>query len=150
MERITISVDEALAKEFDALIKKRGYASRSEAMRDPLRREVEANRVADEAKSYCVANLSYVYNHHERDLAERPCRRAPPSRAGRRDQARASRSRALPRIRHPQGADGAVRAFAGEIQAERGVRHGRSISSPSRPATRIPAGALTSTTAICT
>jgi CopG family nickel-responsive transcriptional regulator len=46
MERITISVDEMLAKEFDALIKKRGYASRSEAMRDLLRREVEANHVA--------------------------------------------------------------------------------------------------------
>src|SRR5512147_596393 len=71
MERITISVDETLAREFDALIAKRGYASRSEAMRDLLRREVEANRVAYEAKSYCVANLSYIYNHHERELAER-------------------------------------------------------------------------------
>ena len=41
MERITMSIDEDLAKEFDALIAKRGYASRSEAMRDLLRREVE-------------------------------------------------------------------------------------------------------------
>ena len=71
MERITISVDEKLAKEFDALIRKRGYTSRSEAMRDLLRRDVEANRVAYEQKSWCVANLSYVYDHHARDLAER-------------------------------------------------------------------------------
>ena len=42
MERITMSIDEELAKEFDALASKRGYASRSEAMRDLLRREVEA------------------------------------------------------------------------------------------------------------
>ena len=71
MERITMSIDEALAKEFDALIAKRGYGSRSEAMRDLLRREVEANRVKYEARAYCVASLSYVYNHHQRDLAER-------------------------------------------------------------------------------
>ena len=71
MERITISVDEKLAKEFDALIGKRGYTSRSEAMRDLLRREVEATGSPTRRKSYCVANLSYVYNHHERDLAER-------------------------------------------------------------------------------
>ena len=71
MERITISVDEKLAREFDAIIRKRGYTSRSEAMRDLLRRDVEANRVAYEQKSYCVANLSYVYDHHSRDLADR-------------------------------------------------------------------------------
>ena len=71
MERITMSIDEKLAKEFDALIAKRGYTSRSEAMRDLLRREVESNRSAYEAKSHCVANLSYIYNHHERELAER-------------------------------------------------------------------------------
>ena len=85
MERITISVDEKLAKGFDALMKKRGHTSRSEAMRDLLRRDVEANRITYEQKSYCVANLSYVYDHHSRDLAERPRRRArdarrPPSR----------------------------------------------------------------------
>ena len=44
MERITMSIDEALAREFDALIARRGYASRSEAMRDLLRREIEAHR----------------------------------------------------------------------------------------------------------
>jgi metal-responsive CopG/Arc/MetJ family transcriptional regulator len=29
MERITMSIDETLAKDFDALIKRRGYDSRS-------------------------------------------------------------------------------------------------------------------------
>jgi CopG family transcriptional regulator, nickel-responsive regulator len=52
MERITMSVDGSLAKELDALIAKRGYASRSEAMRDLLRREAEAmiGRLAAEAR----------------------------------------------------------------------------------------------------
>ena len=70
MERITMSIDEDLARGFDALIRSRGYTSRSEAIRDLLRRELEANRSVDEPKSYCVASLSYVYNHHTRSLAE--------------------------------------------------------------------------------
>ena len=40
-------------------------------MRDLLRREIEAERRGVDTKAYCVASLSYVYNHHERNLAER-------------------------------------------------------------------------------
>jgi CopG family nickel-responsive transcriptional regulator len=36
MERITMSLDESLISEFDALIADRGYENRSEAMRDVL------------------------------------------------------------------------------------------------------------------
>ncbi|MEO5784276.1 MAG: nickel-responsive transcriptional regulator NikR [Casimicrobiaceae bacterium] len=71
MERITMSIEEGLARDFDELIVARGYTSRSEAMRDLLRREVDAHRATAEAKSHCVASLSYVYNHHARELAER-------------------------------------------------------------------------------
>lgn len=71
MERFSISLDESLAQEFDALIRARGYANRSEAVRDMLRRELEADRLAREDAPHCVASLSYVYNHHERRLAER-------------------------------------------------------------------------------
>jgi CopG family nickel-responsive transcriptional regulator len=71
MERITMSLDEQLAKDFDALIAARGYTSRSEAMRDLLRREIESQRHARDDKSHCVASLSYVYNHHARNLAKK-------------------------------------------------------------------------------
>ncbi|MBY0575820.1 MAG: nickel-responsive transcriptional regulator NikR [Gallionellaceae bacterium] len=71
MERFTISLDEKLASEFDQLIKKRGYLNRSEAVRDMLRDKLDALRLQDKQALYCIANLSYVYNHHERDLAER-------------------------------------------------------------------------------
>lgn len=71
MERFTISLDESLARQFDALIRARGYANRSEAVRDMLRRELEDDRLAREDAPHCVASLSYVYNHHERRLAER-------------------------------------------------------------------------------
>jgi CopG family nickel-responsive transcriptional regulator len=124
MERITISVDEKLASEFDALIKKRGYTSRSEAMRDLLRRDIEANRVAYEAKSYCVANLSYIYDHHARDLAERLM-------AAQHEHHDMVVSTMHVHLDHEhclesvilKGPTAAVRSFAAATQAERGVRH---------------------------
>lgn len=71
MERFTISLSEELAKEFDALIARRGYENRSEAVRDLIRRELEALRRTRDPQAHCVASLSYVYNHHERALSDR-------------------------------------------------------------------------------
>ncbi len=70
MERFTISLSDELAAEFDALIAARGYENRSKAVRDLIRRELEAQR-RQQPHAHCVANLSYVYNHHQRDLADR-------------------------------------------------------------------------------
>lgn len=71
MERFTISLDESLASEFDALIAAQGYGNRSEAVRDLIRSAIEKDRQRAVPSGHCVANLSYVYNHHERELAER-------------------------------------------------------------------------------
>jgi len=71
MERFTISLSETLAKQFDDLIHRKGYENRSEAVRDLVRSELENFRLQQEEAPYCVAALSYVYNHHARDLAER-------------------------------------------------------------------------------
>ena len=71
MERFTISLSEALAKQFDDLIHRKGYENRSEAVRDLVRSELENFRLQQEEAPFCVAALSYVYNHHARDLAER-------------------------------------------------------------------------------
>jgi len=71
MERFTISLSEELAREFDALIAERGYENRSEAVRDLIRRALQAQRRQAQPHAHCVGCLSYVYNHHERDLADR-------------------------------------------------------------------------------
>ena len=71
MQRFTVSIEPKLAAEFDALIERRAYGNRSEAFRDLLRAELERQRDGDDPQGWCVACLSYVYNHHERDLAER-------------------------------------------------------------------------------
>ncbi|MBC7574178.1 MAG: nickel-responsive transcriptional regulator NikR [Herminiimonas sp.] len=71
MRRITISVDDTLAEQFDALIERHGYENRSEAFRDLLRDRIENERKTRNQVRYCVATLSFVYDHHERDLASR-------------------------------------------------------------------------------
>jgi len=71
VDRITISMDENLARQFDELIQKNGYENRSEAIRDLLRDRLEGERLQTGQAPFCVASLSYVYNHHSRDLAER-------------------------------------------------------------------------------
>jgi CopG family nickel-responsive transcriptional regulator len=71
MQRFTISLDDALAREFDKLIAERGYVNRSEAVRDLLRSQLDRRRERSDARTHCVATLSYVYNHHERELSDR-------------------------------------------------------------------------------
>ena len=71
MERFTISLDDRLAEQFDAWMAQRSYANRSEAVRDLLRAEIGKSQLKAAAGKHCVACLSYVFNHHERELAER-------------------------------------------------------------------------------
>jgi len=71
MQRFTISLDDHLAREFDTYLDGRGYANRSEAVRDLIRQALESRRVYVQAAPHCVASLSYVYDHHARQLAER-------------------------------------------------------------------------------
>jgi CopG family nickel-responsive transcriptional regulator len=126
MERFTISIDEDLAREFDALIARRGYSNRSEAIRDLLRSHLESARLGGAAGTYCVANLSYVYNHHERDLAERLTE----LQHGHHDLTVATMHAHLDHDNCLEsvilkGPTGHVRAFADALVAERGVRHGQ-------------------------
>ena len=126
MERITISVDAELAAEFDRLIAARGYRNRSEAMRDVLRAHLEQARRAGGDAGHCVANLSYVYNHHERDLAERLTE----LQHGQHDLTVATMHAHLDHENCLEtlilrGPTAAVRQFADALVAERGVRHGQ-------------------------
>ncbi len=70
MQRVTISMDDELGESFDSLIKSQGYESRSEAMRDLVRKALDARRT-ETVGGKCVANLSYIYDHNIRSLAQR-------------------------------------------------------------------------------
>lgn len=123
MERVTVSLDEALSRDFDALLKAQAYKSRSEAVRDLVRGAVEARRLVGDGTGECVANLSYVYNHHTRGLAQRL------SEMGHEHHDMVV-STSLVHLDHDdcfettmlKGAISAVRAFADAVRAQRGVR----------------------------
>jgi len=66
-----MSLEDDLAAQFDEFIKEKGYSNRSEAMRDLIRTRIEKERLNSDTQGACVATLSYVYNHHESELASR-------------------------------------------------------------------------------
>lgn len=125
MQRFTISLDDNLAAEFDALIAQRGYANRSEAVRDLLRSHLDRLREARDANAPCVANLSYVYNHHERELAERltKLQHAHHDLTISTMHAHLDHDHCIESV-ILKGPARAVRQFADALAAERGVRHG--------------------------
>lgn len=71
MQRITITLDDSLTHAFEGYMSERGYSNRSEAIRDLIRERLHHEQLADQPEGDCIATLSYVYNHHERELATR-------------------------------------------------------------------------------
>ncbi len=126
MDRFTISLDEDLATEFDKLIKQRGYTTRSEAVRDILREHLQRGHEARDDKGVCVASLSYVYNHHERELSQRlaDIQHEHHDLTVSTTHAHLDHENCLETVLL-KGPTKAVRTLAEEIIAERGVRHGR-------------------------
>ena len=65
--RFGVSIDSQLIKKFDALIERKGYTSRSEAIRDMIRDSlVEQEWEFDDRET--VGTITIVYNHHTREL----------------------------------------------------------------------------------
>jgi CopG family nickel-responsive transcriptional regulator len=67
--RFGISLESPLLKRFDSLIRKKGYASRSEAIRDLIRDSL----VTEEWESYStetVGTITLVYSHNTRELSD--------------------------------------------------------------------------------
>ena len=70
IERIGVSLDKELLSKFDELIAKQGYQSRSEAIRDLVRRQLSEERLSD-PKAKAVAAVFLVYDHHSTKLTDR-------------------------------------------------------------------------------
>lgn len=71
MQRLTITLDDDIAQALDAFMVAQGYSNRSEAIRDLLRGPLRDAEAAREPLMPCMAVVSYVYDHHERDLGRR-------------------------------------------------------------------------------
>lgn len=136
MQRLTISLDDDLAAAFDELIRLRGYANRSEAVRDLLRRELGGEQLNKNEQGECVAVLSYVFDHHQRQLASRLT-------GMQHDHHELAIATLHAHISHEdcvetvilRGRAAQVRAFGESVIAETGVRHGQLQLIPtSKPA----------------
>lgn len=137
MQRITITIDDDLLEIIDRLGERRGYASRSEALRDLVREAATREQAAINDAMTCYATLSYVYEHGTRDL-----------------------SRRLTTVQHDhhdlsistlhihvdgndclevsvlKGSVGEVKSFADSVVTQRGVRFGNLHIIPSDPTVR--------------
>lgn len=69
LERIGVSLDKKLLSMFDKLIAEQGYQSRSEAIRDLLRRQLSEERL-QHPKAKAVAAVFLVYDHKSQKLTE--------------------------------------------------------------------------------
>lgn len=125
MQRITLSVDESLARQFEDWMTRRGYANRSEAFRDLLRKQLDTESTANDEAGHCVGSATYLFDHHERQLARRLTERQ----HAHHDLCLATQH---VHIDHDaclettllRGPTTTVREFANGLISERGVRHG--------------------------
>jgi len=126
MQRITITIDDALVTEMDRLIKSRGYQNRSEAVRDLMRAGFVATKSVASPSGECVASLAYVYARSTRDLAKRLANIFQDHHDLAISTMRVTLDHAnCMEVAVLRGSTARVENFAESLMAERGVRHGR-------------------------
>jgi CopG family nickel-responsive transcriptional regulator len=131
MQRITITLDDELMAQIDALIEVRGYQNRSEAIRDLARAGLQQADQDRAGTGPCVAALAYVYDHAQRDLSKRLV----DTYHHHHDLALATLHVHLDaencmELTALRGTAREVQHFADHVIAERGVRHGRVVMMP--------------------
>jgi CopG family transcriptional regulator, nickel-responsive regulator len=131
MQRVTITIDDELAGELDRFMDRRGYANRSEAIRDLARSGLQQAATEVGGARPCVAALVYIYDHEARELPKRLTRDF----HARHDLAHTTLHVHLDHdnclevtVLKGRGAD--VQQFADHIISERGVRHGHVVYLP--------------------
>ncbi len=67
VERFGVSMEPDLLEQFDALIEARGYASRSEAFRDLVRKELVYEEWTD-PHTEVIGSVTIVYEHHAHEV----------------------------------------------------------------------------------
>jgi len=63
LERIGVSLEKELLSDFDKLIEKQGYESRSEALRDLIRQQLSEQTIQN-PETHAIGAIVLVYDHH--------------------------------------------------------------------------------------
>ena len=129
LERFGVSMESDLLGRFDALIADREYASRSEAIRDLVRKELVSEMWSD-PRADVIATVSIVYGHHEHRLSDTLA------------ELQHRHHRAIVSTTHVhldahnclevvivRGRSGRVRRIADALVATRGVKHGGVVAT---------------------
>lgn len=138
MERITISMDADLLSQLDSYMEASRASNRSDALRDLVRRGLNADSAPREDD--CIAVISYAMDPTQRDLG----RRIPQSRHERHDSAIAALSvpldhAAAVEVAVMRGKVGALTDYAHSLFLERGILHGDVSYIPVRHVTEVHA-----------
>ncbi|MBE0465091.1 MAG: nickel-responsive transcriptional regulator NikR [Halomonadaceae bacterium] len=131
MQRVTITLDEELLEEVDALMHARGYQNRSEAIRDLTRSGLKQVKEEAVPEALCMGALVYVYDHAARDLSKRLTRHS-------HDHHDLTLSTLHVHIDHDsclevallKGQGRELKQFADEVTSSRSVRHGQLVLIP--------------------
>src|ERR1700733_2857560 len=131
MQRLTITVDDDLVADVDEFIEARGYANRSEAIRDLVRSGLQQSSLEVAGSRDCIATLSYVYDHAARELPKRLTQDF-------HEHHHLAQATLHVHVSHDsclevtvlRGRSSEVKAFADHVIAERGVRHGHVVFMP--------------------
>jgi CopG family nickel-responsive transcriptional regulator len=134
MQRLTITIDDDLVAAVDEFIEAKGYANRSEAIRDLVRSGLQQSSLEVARGRDCIATLSYVYDHAARELPKRLTQEF-------HDHHHLAQATLHVHISHDsclevtvlKGRSSEVKAFADHVIAERGVRHGHVQFIPADP-----------------
>ncbi|RTL51804.1 MAG: nickel-responsive transcriptional regulator NikR [Bradyrhizobiaceae bacterium] len=133
MNRVTITLDDDLLGEIDALVTEHGYQNRSEVIRDLARAGLAQKNDGIGDGKECVGALVYVYDHAARNLSHRLIETA----HAHHDIAIATMHVHLDdasclEITALKGNRSDIQHFADHAIAERGVRYGRVIVIPTQ------------------
>ena len=69
--RFGVSLDHHLLDDFDKIVRRRKYLTRSEALRDLIRDQLVSQEWSGETDRETVATFTFVYDHHGRDLTRK-------------------------------------------------------------------------------
>lgn len=138
LSRFGVSVEAELLESFDRLVAERGYATRSEALRDLMRDAlVQARLEGQPGGADVLGSLTLVYDHHVHELTERMAELQ-------HDHHGLVVSVLHVHVNHDdcmevivlRGQAGEVRSLANSLVSLKGVKHGRLfVTLPSRAIT---------------
>jgi CopG family transcriptional regulator, nickel-responsive regulator len=133
MERVTISLSDEFANELATFMADSHYDNRSEAIRDLARLGLKQAKLDTGIAGDCIATLSYVFNHHTRELAKRltDTHHAHHELQVATMHVHLDHENCL-ELAVLRGDAAVVRAFSSAVIAERGVTHGQMTLIPAK------------------